>query len=99
VATTVLNPTVKDARWLSDHVEGEGMVVSCCADTSPAGVRPLWREHLTNEVKRIDATLSGSAAAIHAFHRNIAAIEAVLSGRRPVAARGMAIASFPERRT
>jgi hypothetical protein len=61
---------------------GEGMVVSCYADTSPAGVRPLWREHLKNEVKRIDETLSGNAAAIHAFHRNIAAIEAVLSSRR-----------------
>jgi len=34
VATTVLNPTFKDAQWLSDHVEGEGMVVSCYSDTS-----------------------------------------------------------------
>lgn len=97
MATTVLNPTFKDAQWLSDHVEGEGMVVSCYADTSPAGVRPLWREHLKNEVKRIDETLSGNAAAIHAFHRNIAAIEAVLSSRRPVAARGMAIFAASER--
>jgi hypothetical protein len=55
VATTVLNPTFKDAQWLADHVAAEGMVVSCYADTSPAGVRPLWREHLKNEVKRIDA--------------------------------------------
>jgi peptide subunit release factor 1 (eRF1) len=97
VATTVLNPTFKDAQWLSDHVEGAGMVVSCYADTSPAGVRPLWREHLKNEVKRIDETLSGHAAAIHAFHRNVAAIEAVLSSRRPVAARGMAIFAASER--
>jgi hypothetical protein len=97
VATTVLNPTLKDAQWLSDHVEGKGMVVSCYADTSPAGVRPLWREHLKNEVKRIDETLSGNAAAIQAFHRNVAAIEAVLSSRRPVAARGMAIFAASER--
>jgi peptide subunit release factor 1 (eRF1) len=92
----VLNPTFKDAQWLSDHAAGEGMVVSCYADTSPAGVRPLWREHLKNEVKRIDETLSGNAAATHAFHRNIAAIEAVLSSRRPVAARGMAIFAASE---
>jgi peptide subunit release factor 1 (eRF1) len=97
VATTVLNPTFKNAQWLSDHAAGEGMVVSCYADTSPAGVRPLWREHLKNEVKRIDETLSGNAAATTAFHRNITAIEAVLSSRRPVAARGMAIFAASER--
>jgi hypothetical protein len=73
------------------------MVVSCYADTSPAGVRPLWREHLKNEVKRIDKTLSDNAAATDAFHRNIAAIEAVLSSRRAVAARGMAIFAASER--
>jgi peptide subunit release factor 1 (eRF1) len=97
VATTVVNPTFKDVQWLSDHARGEGMVVSCYADTSPAGVRPLWREHLKNEVKRIDDTLSSNAAATAAFHRNIAAIEAVLSSRRPVAARGMAIFAASER--
>jgi hypothetical protein len=53
-------------------------------------VRPLWREHLKNEVQRIDNTLSGNPAATDAFHRNIAAIEGVLSRRR-VSARGMAI--------
>jgi hypothetical protein len=73
------------------------MVLSCSADTSPAGVRPLWREPLQNEVKRIDETLSGNAAATHAFHRHIAAIEAELSSRRPVAARGMAIFAASER--
>jgi peptide subunit release factor 1 (eRF1) len=97
VATTVLNPTFKDAQWLSDHAAGEGMVVSCYSDISPAGVRPLWHEHLKNEVKRIDETLSGNAAATHAFHQNIAAIEAVLSSRRPAAARGMAIFAASER--
>jgi peptide subunit release factor 1 (eRF1) len=91
VATTVVNPTFNDAQWLSDHAGGEGMVVSCYADTSPSGVRSLWREHLKNEVKRIDETLSGDPAAISAFHQNIAAIEAVLSSRRLVSARGMAV--------
>jgi hypothetical protein len=97
VATTVVNPTFKDAQWLSDHAGGEGVVVSCYADTSPAGVRPLWREHLKNEVERIDETLSGNAAATSAFHRNIVAIETVLSRRRPVAASGMAIFAASER--
>jgi hypothetical protein len=91
VATTVVNPTFKDAQWLSDHAGGEGMVVSCYADTSPSGVRPLWSEQLKNEVKRIDETLPSDPAATNAFHRNIAAIEGVLSSRRPVSGRGMAI--------
>lgn len=84
--TTVVNPTIRDAQWLSDHAGGEGMVVSCYADTSPSGIRPLGREHLKNEVKRIDETLSGNPAATHAFHRDIAAIEGVLSSRRTVSA-------------
>jgi hypothetical protein len=75
VATTVVNPSFKDVQWLSDHAGAEGVVVSCYADTSPAGVRPLWREHLKSEVKRIDETLTSDAAAKHAFHQNIAAIE------------------------
>jgi len=95
--TTVLNPTFNDAQWLSDHAAGEGMVVSCYADTSPSGVRPLWREHLKNEVKRIDETLSGNPAAATAFHRNIAAIESVLSSRRPMNARGMAVFAASQR--
>jgi len=90
VATTVVTPTFKDAQWLSDHAGGEGMVVSCYADTSPSGVRTLWREHLKNEVKRIDETLSGNPAALNAFHRNVATIEGVLSRRR-LSARGVAI--------
>jgi peptide subunit release factor 1 (eRF1) len=97
VATTVLNPTFKDAQWLSDHAGGEGTVVSCYADTSPSGIRPLWREHLKNEVKRIDETLSGDLAATQAFHRHIAAIEGVLSSRRTVSARGMAIFAASQR--
>ena len=92
MATTVLNPNLKDVQWLSDHAKGEGMVVSCYADTSvSAGVRPLWREHLNNEVKRIDATFVTDSAARADFHRNVAAIESVLSNRRPVNAHGMAV--------
>jgi hypothetical protein len=92
VATTVLNPNLKDVQWLSDHAKGEGMVVSCYADTSvSAGVRPLWREHLKNEVKRIEATLVTDSSARTEFDRSVAAIESVLSNRRPVNAHGMAV--------
>lgn len=92
MATTLLNPSVKDVQWLADHARGEGMVVSCYADTSvSAGIRPLWREHLKAEVKRLDETLAGDAKARTAFHRNIAAIESALSSRRLANAQGMAI--------
>jgi peptide subunit release factor 1 (eRF1) len=92
MATTVMNPSFKDAQWLSDHARGEGMVVSCYADTSvSSGVRALWREHLKSEVKRIDETLSGDSVTRAVFHRNIAAIESVLSTRRTGGARGMAV--------
>jgi hypothetical protein len=98
LATTVLNPNSKDVQWLVDHAKGEGMVVSCYADTSvSSGVRSLWREHLKTEAKRIAGTLAGDAAAETAFHRNIAAIESVLSSHRPVSAHGMAVFSASQR--
>lgn len=87
---TVATPTFKDAQWLLDHAGRESMVVSCYADTSPSGVRPLWREYLKNEVKRIDATFSDNLAAIDVFHRNVAAIEDVLASRR-ASARALAV--------
>jgi peptide subunit release factor 1 (eRF1) len=93
-----MNPSVRDVQWLSDHTRGEGMVVSCYADISvSSGVRPLWREHLKSEVKRIDETLSGDSAARAAFHDNIAAIESVLSSRRPVSPHGMAVFAASDR--
>jgi peptide subunit release factor 1 (eRF1) len=98
VAATVFNPSFNDVQWLSDHARGEGMVVSCYADMSvSSGVRPHWREHLKNEVKRIDETLASDSAAHTAFHRTIAAIESVLSSRRPVSAHGMAVFAAPKR--
>jgi peptide subunit release factor 1 (eRF1) len=91
VATTVVNPRFKDVQWLVDHARGEGMVVSCYADTSvSAGVRSLWREHLKSEVKRIEETLADAETRAE-FHRNVAAIEAVLSSRRAATALGMAV--------
>jgi hypothetical protein len=98
VAATVLNPSFNDVQWLSDQTRGEGMVVSCYADMSvSSGVRPHWREHLKNEVKRIDETLASDSAARTAFHRTIAAIESVLSSRRLVSAHGMAVFAAPQR--
>jgi peptide subunit release factor 1 (eRF1) len=52
---------------------------------------------LKSEVKRIDETLSGHPAARLEFRRNIAAIEAVLSSRRPITAQGMAVFASSQR--
>ena len=98
MAATLVNPTFKEVQWLADRSRGEGMVVSCYADISvSSGVRPLWREHLKNEVARIEDTLSGDAVARTLFQRNVAAIEAVLSSRRTAGARGMAVFAAVQR--
>lgn len=92
-----MTPTLNDVHWLADHETGGGMVVSCYADTSvSSGVRPLWREHLKNEVKRIDGTLADSSARAE-FHRNVAAIETALSSRRLANARGLAVFAGSQR--
>jgi protein required for attachment to host cells len=89
---------LSDVQWLADHKTGEGMVVTCYADTSvTGGVRPLWREHVKNEVKRMDETLADSPAARAEFHRNVAAIETVLSNRRLASARGVAVFASSQR--
>ncbi|HEY5619436.1 MAG TPA: hypothetical protein VIK60_15960 [Vicinamibacterales bacterium] len=98
MAITVVTPTLKDVKWLADHPRGEGMVVSCYADTSvTSGVRPLWREHLKSEVKRIGETLADAPAARAEFYQNITAIEAVLSSRRLASVRGVAVFAASER--
>jgi len=98
VAITVVTPAFKDVQWLADHPTGDGMVVSCYAGTSvTSGARPLWREHLKSEVKRIDETLADAPAARAEFHRNITEIEAVLSSRRLASARGVAVFAASER--
>lgn len=97
VMITVATPTLEDVQWLADHPRGEGTVVSCYADTSvSSGVRPLWREYLQNEMKRLEG-LAPSPDARAEFHRNVAVVERVLSTRRPATARGMAVFAAAQR--
>lgn len=97
MATTVASLTLTDVQWLADRPRGEGMVVSCYADTSvSSGVRPLWREHLSTEVKRIEEALTDTTAQ-RLFQQNMAAIQAVLSSRRIRSARGMAVFAAVQR--
>jgi hypothetical protein len=97
VSTTITEPTLKDVQCLADQPTGFGLIVSCYADTSvAAGTRPLWHEHLKNEVRRMDGLLGNDPAARVLFHRNIAAVEEVLSARS-VAAQGMAVFAAVQR--
>ena len=96
MATTVVPPTFKNVQWLADHPRGEGLIVSCYADTSVSGVRSLWREELKNEVKRIEETLAERPAARTSFERNMSAAETLLD-RRPPDAQGMAVFAAVER--
>jgi hypothetical protein len=92
MATTLMNVTLADVQWLADRPRGAGMVVSCYADTSiSAGVRPLWREHLNNEVQRIEQRLAPDAPAMQQVRRNIDVIEATLESPAARRAKGMAV--------
>jgi hypothetical protein len=98
VATTVATLRFADVQWLADHPRGEGMVVSCYADMSvSAATRQLWREHLDNEIRRIEDELGTDTAARSLFQRNVAAIVAALSSRRARSARGMAVFAAVQR--
>ena len=98
MATTVVTPTFKDVQWLVDRPRGEGMVVSCYADTSvTSAVRPLWREHLRDEVKRISDTFPADSTERTVLLQNVAAIETALSNRRTSGARGVAVFASVQR--
>jgi len=98
VATTLVTPTLKDVQWLADRPRGEGMVVSCYADTSVAsGVRPLWREHLKDAVQRISDTVAADPNGRTVFLQNVAAIDMALSRPRMPGARGVAVFAAVQR--
>jgi rubrerythrin len=74
-----------------DHSRGEGMIVSCYADTSVSGVRPLWRERLARELQQIEGKLADDSAARRELARDIDVVQAILSGPAAKRAHGMAV--------
>lgn len=66
-------------------------MVSCYADTSVSGVRSLWREHLSREVRQIEGRMGDDAAARGELARDMDIVRAVLSGPAARRAKGMAV--------
>jgi peptide subunit release factor 1 (eRF1) len=92
VSTTVLEaPTFAAAQWLMDHSRGQGLIVSCYADTSVSGVRSHWREHLADELRRIEGQMADDPEARRALARDMEVVRAILSGPAAKQAKGMAV--------
>lgn len=90
-------PTLEDAQSLLDRCRGEGMIVSCYADTSiAAGYGTDWRVHLKHQVSRIEARLGADTQAVAELERNLEVIHRALKkGERR--AQGMAAFSATRR--
>lgn len=83
---------------LLDHPKGEGMVVSCYANTSvTAGFLSLWSQHLKNEASAIEQRLANDHQARARFARDLAIIQDALGEPGVRRARGMALFSAVER--
>ena len=84
-------------QLLLDHPEGEGMVVSCYADTSVTeGFLSLWSRHLKNEASAIEQRLANDAQAQARFVRDLAIIRHALTEPSVRRTRGMALFSAAE---
>jgi peptide subunit release factor 1 (eRF1) len=90
--------TPGDVQVLLDHPRGEGMVVSCYADTSlAAGFQSLWPQHLKNEVARIEHQLADDHQARLRFERDIQAVRRTLEDPAVHKVPGVAVFSASDR--
>jgi peptide subunit release factor 1 (eRF1) len=79
---------------LIDHPKGQGMVVSCYADTSMAGgFQWLWSQHLRNEAQAIEQRLKDDPQARARFLRDVEIIRHTLDEPAVQQTRGMAVFS------
>jgi peptide subunit release factor 1 (eRF1) len=83
---------------LLDHPKGEGMIVSCYADTSVTeGFASLWSQHLKNEASAIEQRLAPDHQAQAHFAKDLATIRHALEESGAHRTRGMALFSAAER--
>lgn len=83
---------------LLDHSKGEGMIVSCYADTSVTeGFASLWSQHLKNEESAIERRLANNHQAQARVARDLAIIRHALEEPEAQRARGMALFSAADR--
>jgi hypothetical protein len=88
----------KDVQVLLDQPKGQGMTVSCYADTSVSeGFEPHWLEPFKTEASRIRQRLAGDHQARLEFERNLKEIRRALESPAARQAQGMAVFSAAER--
>jgi peptide subunit release factor 1 (eRF1) len=92
--------TTQDAiQVLLDRPKGQGMTVSCYADTSMTdGFQWLWSQHLKNEASDIERRLEGDPQALSRFERDLEIIRHALDHRAVQSSRGMAVFSAVDER-
>jgi peptide subunit release factor 1 (eRF1) len=84
----------KDTQVLLDQPKGQGMTVSCYADTSvPEGFASHWLQPLKTEASRIHQQLAEDHQARLEFERNLEVIRQALESPEAQQARGMAVFS------
>jgi peptide chain release factor subunit 1 len=95
----MIDVTQDAIQVLLDHPKGEGMVVSCYADTSvtEGGFLSLWSQRLKNESSAIEQRLANDHQACAHFAKNLACIRQALEELAVQRTRGMALFSAAER--
>ena len=94
----MIDLTQDAVQVLLDHPKGEGMIVSCYADTSVTeGFVSVWSQHLKNEARAIEQRLAEDQQAQARFARNLAVIRHALEELGAQRPRGMALFSAAER--
>ena len=83
--------TLDDIEWLASRTR-DGKILSCYVDMSfMGGVRPLWREHLKDNARRLEQLMTSDTDALSAFHRSMANVETTLSNQALADHGGMAV--------
>ena len=90
--------TQEAVQILLDHPKGEGMIVSCYADTSVTErFLSLWSQHLKNEAEAIEQRLANDHQARAQFAKDLAIIRHALEEPAVQHAHGMALFSAADR--
>ena len=90
----MIDVTQDAIQVLLDHPKGQGMIVSCYADTSMSGgFQWLWSQHLKNEASAIEQRLKDDRQAQARFARDLEIIRHALEVPAVQRARAMAVFS------
>ena len=94
----MIDVTQDAIQILLDHPKGEGMIVSCYADTSVTeGFVSLWSQYLKNEASAIEERLAHDHQAQARFAKDLAIIRHALEEPAVQRAKGMALFSAADR--